>query len=894
MALILLPEMSVAQDKKTFRTSFYEAEYFFLNEEYTEAAFLYTELLKSNPANFNLHFLLGATFLSLEGSKLKAIPLLEEAVTSISAGYREGSYRETNAPKVALFALARAYHINNQFDEAILYYEKYKTVMKISDVADIQYVDKQIASVKLAQEYIKDTLYLEYEIICDAFDSVRSNYRAVYAEKDSIMVFMTDKPFYSAIMMSRMKNGRWSQPVILNDQLKVDGKYKICSISQDGTELYLAINREFNWDLYVSQNNNGQWSAVMALDLTINSKYNETHASLTHDKRRMYFTSDRPGGMGGMDIYYSERDQKGIWGEPVNLGKPVNSIYSEETPFITSDGRNLYFSSMSHSTMGGFDIFYTSLLPTNIWSYPANLGYPISTCDEDLFFVPLGKGKQAFYTAESGLLPHRRLLALELDAVKDNYKFLFRGLVTTADKLELDPSTVISIFDTKCNINIARLVNNGTGEFNMEIPAGDYKFTIEAEGYESVSEFINILPQHSMRTIEMEKSLTPIRVSSGEYAISKSILFDFNSHHLSDPAKFEVEKLYRLMSENPLLYVEVTGYTDAIGSAEYNLHLAQKRSSEVVSYLIKKGLSRENFISKAAGKTGFIALNVKADGSDNPEGRRFNRRVEINLVNTGNHTIVMEEILVPEHLKPQALKQLYVILSESVIEQNKVPSSLTGKEIKLYTSGGKYIYAAGKFKTRYDATRFLSDIPENDFPESRIISEVEFNLLLKPSVPDLTEAEGPFTVQVLAMRFPVKKDFFSSSYKITRIEGQDKIYRYISGIYDDYARAQKQLDDFRKAGFNDAFIAQRSKYDFKGIENQSSVTYYTVQLFALKQPYEPRLIKDIENINLSRGKDGIYRYSTGMYINSVDAEKQLVEMKNKGFSDAFIKRVGDW
>ena len=509
--------------------------------------------------------------------------------------------------------------------------------------------------------------------------------------------------------------------------------------------------------------------------------------------------------------------------------------------------------------------------------------------------MPLGNGEKALFTSEGGLLPQHKILAINLDPERKDLTFTFSGTIKTDDRLFLDSTAIINIVDTDSDITIAEVSPvPETGEFQVKIPTGNYELTIQAEGYEPESEFISLLPQHNTGSIELETSLTPSRVSEGEYALSRSVLFGFDSHILIEIAKLELEKLYILMSENPNLLVEVTGYTDALGPPEYNLKLAHMRSQEVVSYLVSKGIPRESFITKAAGKTGFIAENIKDDGSDNPEGRRFNRRVEINLVNNSAENIVLKDILVPEHLKPKADKKYYIILDEKEGIQKGIPSRISNQDIKLFETGRKYIYAAGSFNSRHEAALFLNEIIDSNFPESRIISEADFNYLLKPSVPDLSEVKGPFTIQLMAMKTPVKMEFFRESYQVSQIEGKDGIYRYITGINKNYEDAQEELVKYVKAGFTDAFINQLSRYSVHS-QGESILAdvdfYYTIQFSALTRPAKPDQFRDIENIVLSLGKDSFYRYTTGIFLNKIEAEKHLIKIKELGFKDAFIRLV---
>ena len=456
--LVLLPETIFPQDRKEFKNSFIEAEYFFLREDYHESAFLYNELLETHPFNANLLFLTGASLLSIPGQKEKAVPFLEKAVNNISPGYREGSYREQNAPRESLFALARAYHIMNRFDDAMKFYEKYKNSMQMNDVAEIEFVHRQMETLNLAKEFIKDTLQFRYEEIDPFKQGASFMYNAVFARNDSSMVFMVRKPFYSAIMMSRMKNGHWEEPHNINSELKADDDCSVCDISDDGRELYLIRNEEFDKNIYVSYFKKGKWSEIQALDRNINSIYNETHASVSHDRKQLFFISDRPGGVGARDIYFAERNADGSWGEPKNAGKPLNTIYSEETPFLLEDGKTLFFSSMGHPGMGGFDIYYSRQLPNGSWSQPSNLGFPVCTSDDDLFFYPLADGKRALFTSFQDFLPGGRILLVDMNNTTEKWKYEFSGKITTEDEGEIPQTTEIRVKDMNTGEIVAETV----------------------------------------------------------------------------------------------------------------------------------------------------------------------------------------------------------------------------------------------------------------------------------------------------------------------------------------------------------------------------------------------------------------------------------------------------
>ena len=884
------------EEKKEFKKKFLEAEYFFLLEEYEEAGFLYTELLKSDPDNANLKFLAGASYLSIPGQKAKSIPYLEGAIQNISPSYREGSYKERNAPKECMFALGRAYHINYQLELAQEYYEKFKTVMQIRNVAEIEYINKQIKSIALARNMIKDTVDISINSMFDGGPGNASRYSAVYAEKDSLLIYMSRRPFYSAIMMTKLENGSWTKPETINGQIKIDGKLKLCSVSYDGKDLFISKKEHYNSELFHSEFKNGKWTKATPLPENINTIFNETHAVLSKDKNTLFFTSDKPGGFGAMDIYVAKRKAGGPWEEPENIGKPVNSIYSEETPFLTGDSKTLYFSSMSHATMGGFDIFYTNKLPSGSWSYPANLGFPISGMDDDLHYQPINNGKQAIYSGNSIFFPVNDIAIISSDSINPKSSIALKGKIVPDDNGIMEPGTQIQLLDQTTKELVAETTPvDSTGEYNFDVPVGDYELIVESSGYDTLKEDISILSQHTAKEINIENTLIPDDVASGEYVISKNILFGFDKYELSDDAKFELEKLYSIMAGNPEMMLELTGHTDSKGSANYNLRLSNNRSQAVVNYMVSRGISKERFISNAVGEKNNIAINENPDGSDNPEGRKYNRQVELKILNSGDKKFQLEEYMVPEHLKPAAHKNYYVILTDDSKEIKTANQYKLDSNIKLYETGRKHIYAAGIFANKRDAIEYLNEVIESDFPNGRIVDESEFQYLLQPSVPDLNKVKGPFTIQLHALKNPIELDQLESSSLIRQLQSTDGFYRYIVGVFDNYLIAQDSLVNYVLKGYTDAFIIPISRFDKtldKGqllLENYDF--YYTIQFSATRKPAGKNYFEQIENIVSYKGKDGFYRYSTGIFLNKLEAEKTLQNIKGIGFKDAFIKKV---
>ncbi|MBL7111693.1 MAG: OmpA family protein, partial [Bacteroidales bacterium] len=588
--LLFLP-LNGQIDQKEFKKTFLEAEYFFMTDEFEEAVFIYLELLKTDPTNYNLSFLIGACYLSLYGKKDLAIPYLEEAVQNIVAGYREGSYKERNAPREALFALARAYHINYQFDKAIEFYEKYRSAMLKKYFADIEYVNNQIKSCELAQSMIDRPVEVKFTGLDEGVNRYPFNYNPVFSYNDSVLVYMADQPLHRAIMMTERKQGKWTEPRDISRELGSDGDCRPTSLSMDGKELYLVKSDPYESNLFVSHRTNDKWSLMEPLNENINTYYFETHACISLDGMKLYFTSDRPAGQGALDIYVSERTRGGEWQPALNMGPKINSFYSEETPFITANSKKLFFSSQGHPTMGGYDIFSVTRLPDGTWSYPQNIGYPVSTTDDDLFFVPRRNGAAGYFSTI-------------IDSVSEN-----RNIYA----LNIGP-------DLDLNLQIGMRQVGDTTKVSGDQP--DDTLFVE--------------------TIEVRDSIQ--QVSPDEYYMLHSVFFDFDDYSLKNEALEEVERLLEVMLKYPDLGVELTGHADAVGADEYNVRLSNRRARAVMDYLVLHGIESSRINVIGAGDAAPVALNKYEDGTDSPEGRKLNRHVSIKLINLQHDNIFVADI----------------------------------------------------------------------------------------------------------------------------------------------------------------------------------------------------------------------------------------------------------
>ena len=477
-----------SQSKGDLRDNFYDAESWILFESYQDALPLYQQLLKSYPDNANFKYRIGQCYINIPGEKVKAISYLEDAVKNIDPKYKEGKFNETGAPYDALYYLANAYRINNQIDKALRAYELFKKNLN-SEVYDTTIVNFQIQSCKNARELMKMPLFVKEKNLGSIINSSNNDYNPVVSDKEDLIVFSRSQAFYDALLYSTKVKGVWTEPQNMNELLKVDRDLFPTSISKDGKDLYLYSSADYDGIIYTSRFENGTWSPIVKLNDNINTKYWESHATISHDNKKLYFTSNRKGTFGGLDIYVSNRDSTGDWGPAVNLGPVINTPYNEESPFLSDDDKTLFFSSRGHFNMGGYDIFYSTLLDNGEWSVPLNVGYPLNTTDDDVFFKPMHEGYEGYMARElPGGFGKQDIYHIEIFSKDHPRKFFVRGMVKVADLISsMNDSVKVSAMNIK-NPNQTMIVysNPKTGEYEFQLPQGDYQISYEGDGGEKV------------------------------------------------------------------------------------------------------------------------------------------------------------------------------------------------------------------------------------------------------------------------------------------------------------------------------------------------------------------------------------------------------------------------
>ncbi len=594
------------------------------------------------------------------------------------------------------FWIGRSYQYGLEFDKAIQYYNRYreKLVSKPNyqgkDKVDLKEVDRKIRECQNGKEFVANPKNFSIVNIGREINSEFDDYGPVLNEDENEIVFTTrrrdgnlnenvadDNKPYEDIFTSSKSGGKWARAKNIGPIVNIKFSDSSLALSADGKTLYIYKD-EGNGDIYFSERlADGTWGVPEALPGIINSTFREASVSVTKDGDRLYFSSERPGGFGGSDIYVCTKDSKGEWSKVKNLGSTINTELDEDGPFIDYDGKTLYFSSMGRKGMGGFDIYKSTLIDQdkNEWSEPENLGFPINTPDDDVYFVNTKDGKRAYYasirddgmgyqdiymitTPESKKEEPKKeepkkeepVIAKEepkkepvVEPKKEEPKKIepkkeeprkiviqpFNYVVKVVDADTKNPLDArVKLQGLKDNVAVG-VSPSGTGSFDFNIKETspkDYRLSVEREGYVFVNQSVKIegasdQPKSKTQVVEMRK------LKVGVSGVLRNLYFDFAKATFKEESYNELNKLETMMKQNAGIQVEISGHTDSVGPSAYNKQLSQRRANAVKNFLTSKGIDARRIKAVGYGESKPLASN-----DDNLEGRELNRRVEFKVL----------------------------------------------------------------------------------------------------------------------------------------------------------------------------------------------------------------------------------------------------------------------
>lgn len=392
-----------------------------------------------------------------------------------------------------------------------------------------------------------------------------------------------------------------------------------------------------NYDLYCSYYIDGEWTTPEKLGGGINRDDSwESQPSLSSDGEVLFFASDRPGGFGGSDIWYSRKNDEGEWQKPVNLGKTINTAGNERSPFLHTDSKTLYFSSAGHDGMGGMDVFYSKMDAQGRWTTPVNIGHPINTeRDEVDFFVSLD-GKTGYFSSdqynEEGILIGGGIGTRQSSVSWDIFQFELyedarpHSMVIIKGKVEADDgdisNAVVEVRNEKAQVVSRAKVNANTGQYAVAAEVNKEKpqnliVNVKKEGHSFDTKLITV-EQQKKDVITNDAEVKKVEV--GKTCDLHDINFKTNDYSLTEESEQIIRLFVEFLEENPMVKVEIQGHTDNIGDDNSNLKLSQQRAKSVYDYVISQGVDASRISYKGYGESRPIADN-KTEA-----GRAKNRR----------------------------------------------------------------------------------------------------------------------------------------------------------------------------------------------------------------------------------------------------------------------------
>lgn len=489
----------------------------------------------------------------------------------------------------------------------------------------------------------KDSIRIEIKALGKEINSDFNDYAPVVTADGEELFFTSVRPFsekeikrnrpsMEMVYYSKYDKdaGKWELAKALGEDINIVGRHNSnIAISVDGQRLLLYRDDERgNGDIFESYLKKNNWSEPKSIAKVINSDAHESSASISPDGRTIYFVSDRKGGRGKRDIWQVSINTTGNWGKPINLGRNINTPEDEEAVFIHPDGKTLYFSSKGHKSMGGYDV-YKSVFDGEEWSKAENLGSPINTTEDDLFFVMLASGDKAYYASsregDSKNIYEINFTSIAKEKPKSPNVVILKGLIKDTDSKQPVEAT-LQISDNNTDTVLAAFnSNNTTGKYLVAIPSGkNLDITVNAEGYLFHTEKISTSDTATYQ--EIIKNIFLKKIETGTKMVLENINFETNKSVLTEDSKYELNKLVKILQNNATVNVEISGHTDNVGADAYNLKLSEGRAKSVVEFLIDAGISKERLTYKGYGKTQAIADN------NTEEGRLQNRRVEFKIL----------------------------------------------------------------------------------------------------------------------------------------------------------------------------------------------------------------------------------------------------------------------
>ena len=549
-------------------------------------------------------------------------------------------YFENNKLDVAISLLNKVIHISpeykqiyfiiskyliaqKQFLQAIKYLKKYISLEKYS--SNISEAKRLIAVCEFRMYSLKKPIEYKPFRLSDLINTTKSEYFPTISADNSVLIFTrligNGKTKQEDIFIFKVNENKVESISKLINTKNNEGAH---TVSADGkTIIFTRCTPYSGCDLFISTiDNNGKWSKPIKLPAPINTRYWESQPSLSPDGKTLFFVSNRPGGKGKMDIWFSTINKNNRWSKARNLGDSINTKGNEMSPFLHFDNKTLYFSSDYHIGMGKFDIFKSTKINDSTWLFPKNLAYPLNTEEDEYRLVVNPSGETAYLSSAVDTNFKQDIFKINLFAPNKPERIIYLKVSVFDDinkkLISADNVLVVDLndYDTVCyKKNISQFLSflKTNTDFGLNIIKKNYLFFSENFSLQNISD--------SLKFYEIDVFLKPIIIN--EIFTLKNIFFETDSYLINQKSLPELNKFVEFLKINSSIDIQINGHTDNIGTYAYNITLSNNRALEIKKYLVENGINQQRIKHK-----GFGYLQPKADNGTKI-GRKLNRRIEI-------------------------------------------------------------------------------------------------------------------------------------------------------------------------------------------------------------------------------------------------------------------------
>lgn len=602
---------------------------------------------------------LGDKFLKIKQYR-KALPFFEQVLktdsTNITAVYKASIchlYRyskeqalkgfqlvyqkDSTYDKYLYYWLGRAHHLNYSFDKALSFYSKYKTKLTKWDTRQKE-VDWYMEQARRARDYVNHPKNFLITNLGPNINSSYSEHSPVAALTDSLLLFtsrrdkvntkedLDGEPFEDIFVVRRLPDGTWSTPELF--EVNTSG-HDACIQFFDNDQKLFIYRQTRGGDIYYVEKKEGIWQSPKKFPV-INTRGFESDAFMTADGSTVYFATNRFKKLGDLDIYYVTKKPDSTWSKPKMLKGRINTDEDEDAPFISADGKTMYFSSRGHSSMGGYDVYKTTMGADGKWSKPENLGYPINTPDDDVYYYLSAVTNHAYISSyRSGGYGEKDLYEITpVESVTIAGSIVEEKTNKPLDGYQIEWVPIQPVFSAASSSTIS-----STGSYSSAlISANQYIVNVKKEGkvvyldtlqvpvFDTVGDTLHypiLVPFHG----NPADTITPPVIKPKVY--TDNVYFAKKSPELDTKTKKQLDIFIAYVKQHKEVQAVISGHADETGGVEFNKKLSEARAQAVYDYLKTNGVPVERIEIRSFGDAKPVGDNTTE------EGKALNRRVEI-------------------------------------------------------------------------------------------------------------------------------------------------------------------------------------------------------------------------------------------------------------------------